>query len=133
MPPGKTRNLLIVVVLVHLVIVLLHGAAHTRLHIDLAPAETAYSIIVIVVAPLIAAGMLWTSVWRKAAYLLAVSMIGALVFGGYKHFLSGTNDDISHIAHADWGEIFLATSILLFVVEAAGIVLGFKAAAVRKT
>jgi len=131
MSPGKTRNLLIAVVLVHLAIVLLHGAAHTRLHIDLTPAESVYSIVVIVLAPLVATGLLWTNVWRSAAYLLATSMIGSLIFGGYKHFLSGTNDDVSHMSHAGWGGIFLATSILLFVVEAAGTVLGFKTGAVR--
>src|SRR5437764_15407041 len=115
MPPGKTRNLLIAVVLVHLAIVLLHGAAHTRLHIDLRPAENVYSIVVIVLAPLVAAGLLGTRFWRGAAHLLAISMIGALVFGGYKHFLSGTIDDVSHMPHAGWGGIFLVTSILLFV------------------
>ncbi len=127
MSSGKTRNLLIVVVVVHLAIALLHGAAHTRLRIELTPPENAYVIVVIVLAPLVAAGLLLTTFRRGAAYLLAISMIGALAFGGYKHFLSGTNDDVSHMAHAGWGAIFLATSILLFGIEAAGIALVFKA------
>lgn len=91
-----------------------------------------YAIIVIVLAPMAAAALLWTAFWRSAAYLFAISMIGSLVFGGYKHFLSGTNDDVSHMSHAGWGGIFLASSILLFVVEAVGVVLGFKAAATGK-
>ena len=129
MHPKKLRTVLSVVVLVHFVIVTLHGSAHTHLHIDLTPAQMAYVVAVIVLAPLIAAGLLWTKFWRSGAYLLAVSMIGALVFGGYKHFFSATNDDVSQMSHAGWGGIFLVSSILLFVTEAAGILLSFKAAA----
>ncbi len=132
MSPSKAQNMLVPVVLFHVAIVLLHGAAHIFLHIDLTSAENLYSIVVIVLAPLVAAGLLWTRFWRGAAYLLAICMIGSLAFGGYKHFLSGTNDDVSHMSHAGWGGIFLATSILLFVVEAAGIVLALKAAVVGK-
>jgi hypothetical protein len=129
MCPTKTRNLLIAVVLVHFAIVMLHGSAHTRLHIDLAPAQTAYVFAVIVLAPLIAAGLLWTKFWRSGAYLLTVSMIGALVFGAYKHFFSATNDDVSQMSHAGWGGVFLVSSILLLVTESAAILLGFRAVA----
>jgi hypothetical protein len=129
--PSKTRNPLVAVVLMHFVIVMLHGSAHTHLHIDLAPAQMAYVVTVIVLAPLIAAGLLWTRFWRSGAYLLAVSMIGGLIFGGYKHFFSATNDDVSQMSHAGWGGIFLVSSILLFVTEAAGILLSFKAVARR--
>ena|SRR5205823_9779100 len=130
--PRKTRTVLSVVVLVHFAIVILHGAAHTHLHIDLAPAQMAYVVAGIVLAPLIAAGLLWTKFWRSGAYLLTVSMIGALVFGGYKHFFSATNDDVSQMSHAGWGGIFLVSSILLFVAEAAGILLSFQAVARQK-
>ena len=129
MHPKKTRTVLSVVVLVHFVIVTLHGSAHTHLHIDLTPAQMAYVVAVIVLASLIAAALLWTKFWRSGAYLVIVSMLGALVFGGYKHFLSGTNDDVSQVSHAGWGGVFLVTSILLFVTEGAGILAGLRAAA----
>jgi hypothetical protein len=124
----KTRTVLSVVVLVHLAIVMLHGAAHTHLHIDLLPAQMAYVVAVIVLAPLIASGLLWTRLWRSGVYLLTISMIGALVFGGYKHFLSATNDNVAQMPHGGWGAVFLVSSILLFVTEAAGILLGFRSA-----
>ncbi len=127
MHPNKTRTVLSAVVLVHFAIVMWHGAAHTRLHIDLAPAQMAYVVAVIVLAPLLAAGLLWTRFWRSGVYLFTISMIGAVVFGGYKHFLSATNDDVAQMSHAGWGGVFLVSSILLLVTEAAGILLGFRA------
>ena len=129
MCPSTTRNLLVAVVLIHFAVIGVHGAAHTHLHIDLAPAQMAYVVAVIGLAPLVAAGLLWTRHWRSGAYLLTVAMIGALAFGGYKHFLSGTNDDVSQMSHAGWGAIFFISSILLFVTESAGILLGFRAVA----
>jgi hypothetical protein len=56
-------------------------------------------------------------------------MIGALVFGAYKHFFSATNDDVSQMSHAGWGGVFLVSSILLLVTESAAILLGFRAVA----
>ncbi|HEV3041990.1 MAG TPA: hypothetical protein VHA33_29795 [Candidatus Angelobacter sp.] len=132
MLPNETRSLLVTIVLVHFAIVILHGAAHTHLHIELSPIESTYVVAVILMAPLIAAGMLWTSFWRAGASLVGISMVGALIFGGYKHFLSRTNDDVSQMSHAGWGAIFLISSILLFVTEAAGILAGFRAAARRQ-
>jgi hypothetical protein len=132
MLPNKTRRLLVTIVLVHFTVVIIHGAAHTHLHIELASFERMYALVVILLAPLVAAGMLWTGFWRAGASLLAISMAGALVFGGYKHFLSRTNDDVSQMSHAGWGAIFLISSILLFVTEAAGILAGFRAAARRQ-
>jgi len=126
--PNKRRTITTAVVLVHLAIVMLHGAAHTSLRIELAPAQNMFAIVVIVLAPLVACGLLWTRFWRSGAYLLSISMLGALIFGGYKHFLSPTNDNVAQMQHAGWGGVFLATSILLFVTEAAGILLGFRVA-----
>ncbi|HEV3315605.1 MAG TPA: hypothetical protein VG488_01500 [Candidatus Angelobacter sp.] len=131
-PSNKTRNLIAVVILVHFAVVMVHGAAHSHLHIELAPAQMIYVVAVIVFAPLVAGGLLWTRFWRSGAYLLTISMIGALVFGGYKHFLSATNDDVAQMQHVGWGGVFLVSSILLFVTESAGILLGFRAAAITK-
>lgn len=129
---NNTRSLLVTIVLVHFAVVIIHGAAHTHLHIELTPFERMYALVVILLTPLVAAGMLWTGFWRAGASLLAVSMAGALVFGGYKHFLSRTNDDVSQMSHADWGAIFLVSSILLFVTEATGILAGLRAAALQQ-
>jgi hypothetical protein len=129
---NQTRNMITGLVLAHFAIVILHGAGHTRLRIDLTPLQMLYSVAVIVVAPLIAGGLLWTRFWRSGAYLLSISMLGALAFGGYNHFLSVTNDNVAHMRHTGWGGVFLATSILLFVTESAGILLGFRAAATSK-
>ena len=49
-----------VAVLAHLVIALLHGVAHTELGVELNTWQKIYAAVVIVAAPLVAAGLLWT-------------------------------------------------------------------------
>lgn len=116
-------------ILAHFAIVVLHGVGHSRLRIDLSTVQMLYSVAVIVVAPLLAGGLLWARFWRSGAYLLSFSMLGALIFGGYNHFLSAANDNVAHMRHTGWGGIFLATSILFIVTESAGVLMGIRAAA----
>ncbi|MFQ5528394.1 MAG: hypothetical protein ACE5GX_19335, partial [Thermoanaerobaculia bacterium] len=64
-------------VLTHLVVVVLHGHAHSRLGVELNGFQTGYAAVVIVAAPLVAAALLWTGRLRLGAQLLFVSMLAA--------------------------------------------------------
>jgi hypothetical protein len=121
------RSLITVVVLVHFAILMAHSTAHDRLHIQLSPAQSAYAIAAMLVAPLIAGGLLWTKLSRIGAGLFTLSMAGSLIFAGYNHFLSGTNDNTLQMQHTGWGWVFFISSILLFLIELAGCAVGLQA------
>ena len=125
---GSSRNsaaLATGIVLLHLAIATLHGNAHDSLGVGLSPWQNAYVWIVIVAAPLVAAVMVWTPYRRAGALLLGVSMLGALLFGLYFHFVGVSNDHVSHLPEGDARGLFITTAILLMPVEAAGAACGF--------
>jgi len=113
------------IVLVHLVVATLHGGAHDSLGVGLSPWQNAFVWIVIVAAPLVAAAASWTRYRRPAALLLGISMLGALLFGLYFHFIAISNDHVSHLPEGDARGMFIATAILLMPLEAAGSAWGF--------
>lgn len=118
------RWLGIAVVLAHFVIVMLHGSAHTQLKVDLAPWQTAFVLIVIVVAPVLAGISILTRFSRFGFVLLAAAMGGALVFGVYFHFLAISPDHVSHLPAGDAQGTFRLTALLLAITEAVGLVIG---------
>jgi hypothetical protein len=113
-----------VAVVIHGLIAALHGAAHTDLGIQMTAAETAFINIVIVAAPIVAAILLWTRFARAGAILLALSMAGALLFGGYHHYVAISPDHVAHLPPGSLQGQFRATAALLIVSEAFGIVVG---------
>lgn len=115
-----------VVVAIHFVVVVLHSIAHQVLPVKATPAQLAFIIPVIIVAPVVAAAMLGR--FEKAGVvLLTVSMFGSFVFGIYYHFIADTIDHVAHVAHREplfWSQMFQVTSFLLAITEAAGAAVG---------
>jgi len=112
------------VVLAHFAVVMFHGSAHTQLKVGLAPWQTAFVLIVIVIAPLLAAILIWTRFSRFGFGLLALAMGGALVFGVYFHYLTISPDHVSHLPPGDAQGTFQLTALLLAMTEAIGLVFG---------
>jgi hypothetical protein len=131
----QETGLLAAVVLVHLAVSIVHGAAHIRAHVDLNAAGTAFVYIVILAGPL--AGLAVTMSGSRAgatgarrrlgAAIVAASMAGALVFGLVNHFFIEGADHVAHIAR-EWRALFASTAALLAVIEAAGTVIGVRGA-----
>jgi len=113
-----------IVVLAHFVVALVHGSAHTNLKIELAAWQTVYVLIVIVVAPLFAAILIWTRFSRFGFLLLAASMGGALIFGIYFHYLTISPDHVSHLPPGDAQATFRLTALLLAIIEGIGLTIG---------
>ena len=113
---------LTVVVLLHLVISIAHGQAHTGAQVPLTIAGALFVYIVILAGPL--AGLV-VSRWRPraGAWMVAASMAGALVFGLINHFIIAGPDHVGHVA-AEWRSLFGITASLLVVSEAAGVAIG---------
>jgi hypothetical protein len=120
-------------VLIHLVISIVHGQAHSGAHVALSPAAAAFVYIVILAGPLVGLAVSW---WRAdtGAWIVVASLAGSLVFGLVNHFINPGADRVDHVAH-EWRVLFGATAALLLVSEAAGVAIGVRAALrrVRRT
>jgi len=114
------------IVLAHLLVNMVHGAAHQKLQIGLSPAETLFVMAVILVGPLLAMVLLWTSQQRLGLVLLALAMAGSLVFGLYHHFLMTGPDHVGEQAAGPWATTFAVTSYLLLLTESIGTYVGLR-------
>jgi hypothetical protein len=114
------------IVVVHLAINIVHGQAHTGALVPLSPTAAAFVYIVILAGPLVGLGV---SLWRlqAGAWIVALSMAGALIFGLINHFIIAGPDHVAHVA-AEWRSLFGITAVLLVVSEAAGIAIAVPSA-----
>ena len=92
-----TRLIISGLVAVHLAASLWHGSAHTRLAIDLPPEKTLFVFVVILIAPIVAALLVWTRYISIGLWVLFLSMLGSLFFGVYHHYLLMSPDHIRHL------------------------------------
>jgi len=120
------QRLLAAVVVGHLIVSIVHGAAHSGARIPMTLAANLFIWIVIVAGPL--AG-LWLSRSRPVAggWVVAATMAGSLVFGVVNHFVIVSPDHVSHVA-PEWRLLFAVTAALLVVSEVAGVVVGITSA-----
>ena len=114
------------VVAIHFAVVVLHSIAHEVLPVKASPAQLAFIIPVIIVAPVIA-GIVLPKFQRAGTILLTASMLGSLIFGVYYHFVADTIDHVAHVAFLQpvfWSQMFQLTSYLLALTEMSGTGLG---------
>ena len=114
------------VVLTHLALSIVHGAAHSGAQVALDAAGTLFVYIVILIGPL--AGLA-VSRWQPqlGAWIVALAMSGSLIFGLINHFIIQGADHVAHVAPA-WRALFASTAALLALVEAAGVGIGVSCA-----
>ena len=111
---------------IHFVVVVLHSIAHNVLPVEATPAQLAFILPVIIVAPLVA-GVILIKFEKAGMILLTATMLGSLIFGIYYHFIADTIDHVAHVAHREplfWSQMFVVTSYLLAITEAAGAAVG---------
>ncbi len=108
------------VILAHAAIVMAHGAAHLHLIISLSSSQRLFVNVVIVIAPLVAAILLWRRFLRAGALLLTISMAGSLAFGVYYHFVLSGPDNVSSMPQGTWGIVFQVSAVLLALTEGMG-------------
>ncbi len=107
-------------IVAHLVVNVLHGLAHQRLAIEISPSEKVFVVLVILIAPLVAGVLLLLKAYRVGAWVLVVSMAGALIFGIDKHFITPGPDHALGLPYSAWALVFQVTAVLLVVTEAVG-------------
>ena len=116
------------IVIVHLLVLLIHGNAHLHLHIDTQRWQSTFIAIVIFVGPVLAAALLWTRLDKAGAALMALTMAGAFVFGVINHFLLPGSDNVCEMQRGQMAEsLFVFSAIGLALIEAGGFAWGFVA------
>lgn len=108
----------------HAIIAVLHGLAHFEMSVWLSVFGTTFVMLVIGLAPFLAL-LLLHSRWQKpGALLLALSMLGALIFGLWSHFIAPGINNVTQMHAGSWYFPFLITSILLAILETVGVAIG---------
>jgi hypothetical protein len=108
------------IVIIHAIVVILHGLAHQIIPVPLSIAQTLFVALIIVLIPIVAAVLLWTPFERIGRWLFLGSMMGSLLFGIYNHFIRMSPDHVSQISFEGWGLVFQSTAILLLMTEGIG-------------
>jgi len=114
----RTSAWLAAIVIVHLVISLIHGAAHSGAAVFLSPAGNLFVWLVILAGPL-AGLVLQRMAGAVGAWLVALTMAAACVFGIVNHFVIQSADHVEHVV-GPWSTTFALTAVLLALTEAAG-------------
>ena len=112
------------IVVGHLLVNIVHGLAHRELRVGLDPQASIFVIVVVLVCPLLAMGLMWTAEKRLGLMLLSLSMFGSLLFGLYHHFLAVSPDHVHSQPPTAWGITFVLTAYLLLITEAIGTYVG---------
>ena len=110
------RFWLIAVVLSHLAVSIVHGAAHGQANVPLSPAANLFVLIVIVAGPLVGLALTWPAE-RIGSWLIAITMAASLVFGVVNHFVLVSPDHVAHVAPQSRA-LFTTTAVLLALTEA---------------
>ena len=106
------------IVVAHLIVSFVHGAAHAQARVDLSPAAAVFVIAVIFAGPLAGLALMWPAE-RLGGWLIACTLTASLAFGVINHFVLSSPDHVAHVA-AESRTLFATTAALSAVLEAAG-------------
>ena len=94
------RIAIAVLVVLHFFATIWHGQSHASLGIALAPGEDAFVFIVIVLAPIVAALLVWTRYQYFGVWLFLLCMLASFLFGAYHHYVAVSPDNVRHLPQA---------------------------------
>jgi amino acid permease len=123
----------ILVVLAHIVMNVVHGIAHQQLGVSISDFQSAYVLLVTLVAPIVAVIILLflnkTKIVLGGAWLLLVSMLASLLFGIVYHIVIPSPDNIFAVMQNPslYSVVFTSTATLLLIIEGIGTWVGAKA------
>jgi multidrug transporter EmrE-like cation transporter len=124
-PASRTLITAALVVLVHTVVMLVHGAAHVRLNIALSLWAGVYVLGIVGIGPIAGLIFLRSNRKRTGATILFLTMAGGLLFGLWNHFIAPGADHVMHLQASPWRLPFQATAGLLAVSELTGAIVAF--------
>lgn len=112
------------VVAIHTLVAFVHNQAHRQIDVSLSLFQSTFALTVIVVAPGVAAAIIWRGHPHRGANLLVTSMLASVIFGVVNHFMIDSPDQLAHISNDGWGNIFTVTAYALALTELIGIGFG---------
>ena len=118
------------IVLAHLAISFVHGAAHAQAHVPMSFAANLFVFAVILAGPVIGLALALRS-RQVGAWIIGITMVASLAFGVVNHFVLATPDHVSHV-DPHWRPLFAATAVLLAMTEALGSGLALQAIRERR-
>jgi hypothetical protein len=104
-------------VMLHFVIVVVHGEAHSQLHIQPTIWQRGFIAVVIVIGPVLAMVLMWMRLYKIGLVLFSATMAGSLFFGVAYHFLVSGSDNALELRHEHWEFLFRTTATSLAVIE----------------
>jgi hypothetical protein len=111
-------------VFVHLLVSIIHGAAHAAASVPLSQRANLFVFVVILAGPLVGLGIsLWTE--HYGAVIVALTMAASLIFGVVNHFVLDSPDHVSHVA-TQWRTLFATTAVLLAISELLGLAIAVR-------
>jgi len=115
------RIIITALVIIHLAASFWHGDAHTKLAIGLPPEKNVFVYVVILIAPVVALILVWTRYSTVGLWVLALSMVGALLFGAYHHYVMVSPDNIGHLPEgsAEAHTQFISSAAVIALLELA--------------
>ena len=121
-----TKIVITGLVAIHLAATLWHGSAHTQLAIALPPEKSIFVYVVILIAPIVAASLVWTRYMSVGLWVFFLSMLGALVFGAYHHYVLVSPDNIGHLTSGTPGSHsqFITSAAVIALLELASALYG---------
>ena len=107
---NRSAKYVTAIVVAHLLVNIAHGLAHRELRVGLDPPASIFVIVVLLVSPLLAMALLWTTKKQIGLILLSLSIFGSLLFGFYHHFLVASPDHVRLQPASAWGIAFVLTA-----------------------
>jgi hypothetical protein len=121
---NRSAKYVTAIVVAHLLVNIAHGLGHRELRVGLDPRASIFVIVVVLICPLLAMGLMWTAEKRLGLILLSLSMFASLLFGLYHHFLVASPDHVRSQHPSPWGIVFVLTAYGLLITETIGAYLG---------
>lgn len=106
-------------VALHVAVVIPHSAAHFALGIVPSAIDTAFIVLVIVIAPIVALPFVLRGS-RAGIGLLTLAMAASWLYGMVNHFIIEGADHVTGLDQGAWQATFTVTGLLLLIVEAVG-------------
>jgi hypothetical protein len=121
-----TRILITALVGFHLVASFWHGSAHAQLAIALPPEKTIFVYVVILIAPIVAAVLVWTRYVSIGLWVFFLSMLAAFLFGAYHHYVLVSPDNIGHlpVGSPESHSQFITSAAIIALLELASALYG---------
>jgi hypothetical protein len=103
-------------VAVYLGVTVVHAVAHVHARVTLSNAAFLFIVTIVLIGPLMGLIMQRTAYPRGGAWVIAVTLAGALGFGLANHFVILGTDHKTHVPE-DWRVLFETTAVQLAVTE----------------